>query len=126
MTLAKINENDSIELHSEDEMTLHFGRVSIKLPKDDLFSVAAMFNHSSDKMPDESICAVYKNENGRFLLSYRGITLTMCGGALLKFSELLENGVSSYKELYGAALMESRRNITEILSDIESKIEKLD
>ncbi len=115
---SRENSRDMVELHSVDQLTVHYGKISLKVPKEDLFHLASMFDNSKKEMPNENICAVYQQSESKFLLSYKGVTLSMCGGALLKFSELITDATKEYNKLYKVKT-KSDEDIEQLLNKIE-------
>ncbi len=101
MNLAELSQSCRVELHSEEESTLHFGRISVHLPIEDLKEIASMFNpREKDNTHDEDVCSVLKSEKGKFIFTYRSIMFTLCGTALSQLALLIGKSMLSYEKLF--------------------------
>lgn len=98
MIIAKVKESGWIELLSEQFLDLHFGKVTIRMNKDELYLLASMFDLSTgEEMPDEAICCVEQLDDGNFIVTYRSLTMTMCNQALSRFAKLCLMGMKYFE-----------------------------
>lgn len=121
MTLAKISDAFKTELHSEKELSLHVGPLSLEIPTDDFQEIAKMFNPREKEKHDGAVCSVMKGENGKFVFAYRSVMFTLCGGGLSKLSQLVEESMNRYNSFFLRRTAESMADIESILTDIEKR-----
>jgi hypothetical protein len=88
-SLARLNEFDRIERLSDQMLVVHFGQISMRMELDEFLIVASMFDLSKgEEMPDEEICNVSLDAEGKYTLAYRSVRLILCNNALKRFSRL--------------------------------------
>lgn len=120
MNLAELSPNYRIEMHSEEETTLHFGRISLHMPINDLMTIGAMFNPRERELESDEICSVELSEAGKFLFTYRSIVFTLCAKSLSKLAKLVEQSIREFHMISNREKAESLEEIESILSGIEN------
>ena len=117
-----LDKSCSIDFISSRIISLNFGNLSLRMSDDDLFLLALMFDLSEgEDMPDEEICYVVRNEDDRYELNYRGITIKMCIHSLAKFAKICKMGA---EKIRSKKLSKSERDIEKILQNITEKIQQ--
>lgn len=121
MILAKVSDVFRTELHSESELSLHVGPLSLDIPTDDFIEIANMFNPRIKKEHDGTVCSVMRGEGGKFIFAYRSVMFSLCGGGLNKLSSLVEESMRNYHAFFNRNTAESMADIESILTDIEKR-----
>lgn len=120
MNLVELTPSCRIEAHCSRETTLHFGRLSIHIPIEDLMVIDSMFNPRKETASNsDKVCSVLQNDAGKYIFSYRSIMFTLCGKALAQLASLIEQSVGKYNQLFDQQKAESMNEIETILSEIE-------
>ncbi len=122
MNLAEITQTCRVELNSKEDTTIHFGKLSIRLPIGDLKEIGCMFNpREKEYSHDEEVCNVMKSEKGKFIFTYRSIMFTLCGTALSQLARLVETSITTYESMFDRYRAESASDIEQLLTGIEKK-----
>ncbi len=73
-------------------------------------------------MPSEKVCSVQRVQDSVFIVSFKGLTMQMCGHSLASFSKLLVTGAQKHRELFDV-VDESKNDIESLLYTIEQNIQ---
>lgn len=120
MILAELSPNFRIEMHSDEETTLHFGRVSLHITLDDLMIIGSMFNPRERELESDEICSVEAGTGDKFIFNYRSVALSLCAQSLSKLAKLFESAIREFQMINNRERAESLEDIETILSGIEN------
>ncbi len=120
MNLAELSPGFRIEMHSDEETTLHFGRVSLHIPLKDLMTIGSMFSHREKELESDEVCSVQQSESGKFIFTYRTVMFSLCAQSLAKLAKLIEMGIRKFNTINDRKRSESLEDIEAILSGIEN------
>lgn len=120
MNLAELSPSCRIEMHSDEETTLHFGQVSLHMPLTDLMTIGSMFSPREKELESDEVCSVQQSESGKFIFTYRSVMFSLCAQSLSKLAKLIEQSIRKYNRIHDSRRAESMEDIEAILSGIEN------
>lgn len=123
MTITTIGNNGRIEVSNENEITIHYGYLSLRIDKKDFKAFNKMLELGSDHPSHSDLpCALIEMKTGHYIIAYKGLTFALCTSALNNFRLLIKDGIKKYSELFINKKRESLEDINTILFSIEKKI----